>query len=54
MHDEHALTVAQETPPGRYQLRVGLYDGKGRVAGYDAAGERLPDDALELGSVEIR
>jgi hypothetical protein len=25
--DAHPLTIAPDTPPGAYQLRVGLYDG---------------------------
>lgn len=42
--DEHAFALPAETPPGAYQLVVGLYD--------PATGERLGDEQ-SLGPVEI-
>jgi 4-amino-4-deoxy-L-arabinose transferase-like glycosyltransferase len=52
--DDRTLAVAADTPPGRYRIVVGLYDGGGRVTAYGADGARLPDDAVDLGMVEVR
>jgi hypothetical protein len=52
--DERTISVAADVPPGRYHLYAGWYDSGGRVAAFGAEGERLPNDALELGQVEVR
>ena len=54
VQDERKLTVDPATPPGRYRLKVGLYGADGRVAAYATEGRRLPDDAVDLGLVEVR
>jgi hypothetical protein len=52
--DERGVAVATDVPPGHYHLRAGLYDERGRVPAYDASGARLPDDAVDLGMVEVK
>lgn len=54
--DDRAVALPADMPPGRYTLLLGLYDpadpseaGRLRVRG----GERLGDDRLVLGTVEI-
>jgi hypothetical protein len=42
--------------PGQYEVRTGLYnrnDGV-RYAAFDAQGQRLPDDAATIGTMEVR
>ena len=51
--DEHILVPALDTPPGRYRVSVGLYDQSGRVPVYGVDGSRAPDDAVDLGQVEV-
>jgi hypothetical protein len=53
--DRYTLTLAEGAPPGPYRLVVGMYDlatGQ-RLAAFDEAGRRWPDDAIELATVEI-
>jgi hypothetical protein len=52
--DERTVSVSADVPPGPYRLYAGWYDTGGRVAAFDAQGERLPSDALELGQVEVQ
>jgi 4-amino-4-deoxy-L-arabinose transferase-like glycosyltransferase len=57
--DEHGLVVTPNAPPGQYVVVAGLYGGDGRVPAYgiDARhsdGARLPNDAVALGTVEVR
>ena len=54
--DDRAIALPADMPPGRYTLLLGLYDpadpseaGRLRVSG----GERMGDDRLVLGAVEI-
>ncbi len=54
VQDEHRLSVDPATPPGRYRVKVGLYGAGGRVGAYASEGQRLPDDAVDLGVVEVR
>lgn len=54
VEDEHLLLVAHDALPGRYHVKVGMYDESGRVAAYSPTGERLPDDAVDLGEIEVR
>jgi hypothetical protein len=37
--DRHLIEVPENTPPGRYQIEVGLYDA--------STGERLPVDGSD-------
>ncbi len=54
IEDVHIVHVDAGLPRGDYRLKVGLYDADGRVAAYKVGGERWPDDAVDLGPVEVR
>ena len=57
--DEHRFQVADDTPPGRYLLEVGIYSpGSGeRLAVLDQSGEAIDDrivlDYIEIGKGEV-
>jgi hypothetical protein len=48
--------AGRDLPPGQYEVRVGLYnrDDGARYKAFDAQGNRLPDDALAIGTAEVR
>jgi len=52
--DDHVVDIAADTPPGMYSLKVGLYNGDGRVPAFGPDGSRFESDAVDLGSVEVR
>jgi hypothetical protein len=54
IEDRYILPVDPDTPPGAYQLVVGMYDGLSgaRLPVHDAAGQPL-GDAITLQSVEV-
>ncbi len=54
--DTYKVTVAPDAPPGRYTFAVGMYDlaTLQRLPAFDANGQRLPDDRVLLGQVEVR
>jgi len=53
--DEHGGPVKADAPAGVYTLYIGMYDATTltRLALYDAAGQRLPDDRLPLTTVTL-
>ncbi len=54
--DRVVLTVAPDTPPGRYRLVTGFYDaarGGERLGAFEADGEPLPDNLAPLMEIEI-
>lgn len=53
--DTYQIPLKPETPPGDYQMLVGMYDliSMQRLAASDAAGQRLANDQIALGSVRI-
>lgn len=53
--DVHTLSLPAEAPPGEYRLEAGLYllSTMARLPAADVAGQRLPDDAAQLGIVGI-
>jgi 4-amino-4-deoxy-L-arabinose transferase-like glycosyltransferase len=53
--DVHPLTVPDDAPPGEYELEAGLYllATMARVPASDAAGNRLPGDAIRLGTIDV-
>jgi 4-amino-4-deoxy-L-arabinose transferase-like glycosyltransferase len=53
--DVHLLSLPAGAPPGEYRLEAGLYllSTMTRLPAVDAAGKRLPDDAVQLGTVGI-
>jgi hypothetical protein len=52
LRDEYQITLSADTPPGRYTLRVGLYDPLTWQRLPLTAGNGGPDYA-ELGPVEV-
>ena len=54
--DVHSLAVPADAPPGDYQLEAGLYllATMTRLPTTDAAGHLLPDNAILLGTVEVK
>lgn len=54
--DQVVLTVAPETPPGRYRLVTGFYDathGGERIGAFGSDGASLPDNLAPLMEIEI-
>ena len=53
--DEHELILADDVPPGEYQIEVGMYD---RVSGERLAvsedGQWVPESRVILGPVHLR
>jgi len=56
VRDPHRLSLPAEIPPGRYGLYVGLYHPAtgGRLPAVDADGNRFPDDAIPVVTLEVR
>lgn len=52
--DRIAVSVGPEAPAGRYRLAIGLYnEGAGRLAAYGPDGDRLEQDRVFIGEVEV-
>jgi hypothetical protein len=53
--DEHSVPLKAETPAGRYQVAVGMYDSETlqRLPLLDEKGERLSDDRLVLTTITV-
>ncbi len=53
--DDHVVEVPADAPAGGYYLLLGLYDAASmlRVQAVDAAGQRLPDDAVRVSGLQI-
>lgn len=54
INDPHQLAVPEGTPPGTYQIRVGLYDAAGRLPVSDAGGVNVVDDTIFVAEIVIR
>jgi hypothetical protein len=54
--DVHPLAIPADAPPGEYHIEVGLYllSTMTRLPATDAAGDPLPNDAVLLGTIEVR
>jgi hypothetical protein len=52
--DTHVIAVDAEAPAGTYRVVVGLYSGDERMPAYRADGTRWAQDAVELGTVQVR
>lgn len=52
--DPHLVTVPEDTPAGRYQIRVGLYDAAGRLQVSDAGEAQVSDDTIFVTEVIIQ
>jgi hypothetical protein len=53
--DRHVLAFDPATPPGRYQLMVGMYDlaSRDRLPAFDEKGQRWLDDAIVLQEIVV-
>jgi hypothetical protein len=56
MEDSYEIFLGSDLAPGDYELSVGMYDPESmeRLPAYSAAGERLSEDRIVLGSVRIK
>jgi hypothetical protein len=52
--DEYTIPLGADVPPGRYRVQVGWYDAGGRVPAVGADETRLPGEAVDLGTAEVR
>jgi hypothetical protein len=54
--DRYYVPIRSDIPAGTYQLAVGLYDAQTgrRLATIGSDGNRLPEDRISLGRVEVR
>ncbi len=54
--DPRRVTLPDDLPPGRYTLWVGLYDFENgaRAPVVDGTGQPVPNDAIPLGTVDVR
>jgi len=55
IEDSHEIFLDGDLAPGEYELSVGMYDAETleRLAAYDAAGHRLPEDRIVVGSLRV-
>ena len=55
VQDQFAIPLAADAPPGEYQLQAGLYllETMTRLPASSAGGERLPGDAVLLGTMQV-
>ena len=53
IEDSHEISLDGDLAPGDYELSVGMYDAETmeRLAAYDAAGHRLAEDRIVVGSL---
>ncbi len=54
INDPHQITLPAETPVGRYQVRVGLYDDAGRLPVVDAGKTEVFADTIFVMYIEIK
>ena len=54
--DEHPIPLGADLVPGAFQLAVGMYDEEtaSRLPAYDAAGNQLPYDRVQIGVVPVK
>jgi mannosyltransferase len=52
--DNHGLLLPDDLAPGRYFLRLGLYDALNPAARLPLTGDSLAGDSFELGIIEVR
>ncbi len=53
--DQLSLPVRADAPPGRYRVKVGLYEtqSRERLPAYTSGGELLPDGLVTLRAIVI-
>ena len=54
IEDAHVVSVDSAAPSGAYRVVAGLYDAGGRLPAYEADGTRWANDAIDLGTVEVK
>ncbi|HNT77923.1 MAG TPA: protein kinase [Anaerolineae bacterium] len=54
INDPHQLAVPAGTPPGKYQIRVGLYNAEGRLPVVDMGETEVIDNTIFVTYVEIK
>jgi len=55
MVDEYELILAEDAPPGEYQIEIGLYDwGSGERLAVSEGGQWVPENRVILGTVHLR
>jgi len=56
IEDSYDIPLDGDLPPGEYDLSVGMYDIETmeRLAAFNAAGERLPEGRIVLGSLTVK
>ena len=55
VEDSYDILLGTDLPPGEYELSLGMYDMETmeRLPAYNAAGERLPEERIIVGSLHI-
>jgi hypothetical protein len=53
--DTYAIPVAPDAPSGPYTLKIGMYElaTMHRLPAFDVAGNRLTEDCIPLGQLEV-
>ena len=54
INDSHQVSLPADTPPGTYQIRVGLYDDAGRLPVSDAGEAQVVDNTVLVTTIEVR
>jgi hypothetical protein len=54
INDPHQVVLPENTAPGTYQIRVGLYDDAGRLPVVDPGGAQVVDDTVFVTQIEVR
>ncbi|MFP4344663.1 MAG: protein kinase domain-containing protein [Anaerolineales bacterium] len=52
--DPHQLTLPPDTPPGTYQIRVGMYTEAGRLQVIDSGETQVVDNSIFIAEIEVR
>ena len=55
IEDPYRIPLPPDAPAGRYRIEIGMYDPQTlqRLPAYDASGQRLPEDRILLGEIEV-
>ena len=53
INDAHQLIIPNGTPPGTYQIRVGLYDASGRLPVVESGQAEILDDTIFVSFIEV-
>ena len=55
LEDPYGIVLEETLAPGSYELSVGMYDtdSLARIPAFDAAGNRMQDDRIVIGFIEV-